>query len=195
MTDGRLLVRPDQFSLGTPDHARKGELIGNSCSHLTSCRDIQQSVCQRGSLAVFKKNLSGSAFKNSELSRCRRETRRQSSMTRTISTESFLIPCRIQLDSAALAASLCLARMIHEDFYCNRRDAATTGLRRAGSPLGRSTDCVTYASLPHGSARQSRVAFRRSRHEPSGKIRVVGMNGEESPPTRRPKPMGGVLKL
>ena len=68
-------------------------------------------------------------------------------MTRTISTESFLIPCRIQLDSAALAASLCLARMIHEDFYCNRRDAATTGLRRAGSPLGRSTDCVTYASL------------------------------------------------
>ena len=68
-------------------------------------------------------------------------------MTRTISTESFLIPCRIQLDSAALAASFCLARMIHEDFYCNRRDAATTGLRRAGSPLGRSTDCVTYAPL------------------------------------------------
>ena len=33
-------------------------------------------------------------------------------MTRTISTESFLIPCRIQLDSAALAASLCLARII-----------------------------------------------------------------------------------
>ena len=118
-------------------------------------------------------------------------------MTRTISTESFLIPCRIQLDSAALAASLCLARMIHEDFYCNRRDAAANRRLHGGasSPLGRSTDCVTYASLPHGSACPSRVAFRRSRHEPSGKIRVVGMNGEESPPTRRPKPMGGALKL
>ena len=115
-------------------------------------------------------------------------------MTRTISTESFLIPCRIKLDSAALATSLCLARMIHEDFYCNRRDAAAKSLT-GGGLAARSVNRLCHVCLPCGSARQSRVAFRRSRHEPSGKIRVVGMNGEESPPTRRPKPMGGVLKL
>jgi len=60
-----------------------------------------------------------------------------------------------------------LARIIHEDFYCNCRYAAATACRRAGSPLGRSTYCVKYASLPCDSARPSRVASRRFRHKPS----------------------------
>ena len=36
-----------------------------------------------------------------------------------------------------------LARIIHEHFYCNRRSAATTGLRPAGSTLGPSTYCTS----------------------------------------------------
>jgi len=38
---------------------------------------------------------------------------------------------------------------------------------QAGSPLGRSTYCFKYASLPRGSARLSRVATARFRDEPS----------------------------
>jgi hypothetical protein len=52
-----------------------------------------------------------------------------------------------------------LTRIIHERFYCNRGFAAATSLdavgpasRQAGSPLGRSTYCFKYASLPYGSA-------------------------------------------
>src|SRR6185503_4444265 len=36
-----------------------------------------------------------------------------------------------------------LARIIHEHFCCNRRSAATTGLRPAGSPLGPSPYCTS----------------------------------------------------
>ncbi len=71
-------------------------------------------------------------------------------------------------------ASPRLARIIHERFYCNRGFVAATSLdavgpasRQAGSPLGRSTYCFKYASLPYGSARLSRVATSRFRDEPS----------------------------
>src|SRR6266849_9756146 len=46
-------------------------------------------------------------------------------------------------------------------------DAVGPASRQAGSPLGRSTYCFKYASLPHGSARLSRVATARFRNEPS----------------------------
>jgi len=36
-----------------------------------------------------------------------------------------------------------LARIIHEHFCCNRRSAATTSLRPAGSPLGPSPYCTS----------------------------------------------------
>ena len=36
-----------------------------------------------------------------------------------------------------------LTRIIHERFCCNRRSAATTSLRPAGSPLGPSTYCTS----------------------------------------------------
>jgi len=35
------------------------------------------------------------------------------------------------------------ARIIHERFCCNRRSAATTSLRPAGSPLGPSPYCTS----------------------------------------------------
>ena len=60
-----------------------------------------------------------------------------------------------------------LARIIHERFCCNRRSAATTSLRPAGSPLGPLTVLHEYASGPHGSARRSRDAAQRFRDEPS----------------------------
>jgi hypothetical protein len=66
------------------------------------------------------------------------------------------------------------ARIIHERFCCNRGFATATSLgavgpasRQAGSPLGRSTYCFKYASLPRGSARLSRLATARFRDEPS----------------------------
>ena len=60
-----------------------------------------------------------------------------------------------------------LARIIHEGFYCNRRHADATGLA-AGGLAAQSVDILfKYASLPRGSARPSRVASRRFRHEPS----------------------------
>ena len=40
-----------------------------------------------------------------------------------------------------------LARIIHERFCCNRRSAAATNLRQAGSPLAPSTYC---SSMPRG---------------------------------------------
>ena len=52
------------------------------------------------------------------------------------------------------APFLALARIIHEDFYCNRRYAAQSV-----------NILFKYASLLHGSTRPSRVASRRFRHE------------------------------
>jgi len=45
------------------------------------------------------------------------------------------VPCS-SFDDRARATGSSLARRIHERFCCNRRSAATTGLRPAGSPLG-----------------------------------------------------------
>ena len=56
------------------------------------------------------------------------------------------------------------ARIIHEHFCCNRRSAATTSFRLAGSPL---TVLHDYASGPQGSARWSRNAAQQFRDEPS----------------------------
>jgi len=39
-----------------------------------------------------------------------------------------------------------LARIIHEHFCCNRRFAAATSLRRAGSPLAPSTYCTSMGT-------------------------------------------------
>jgi hypothetical protein len=41
------------------------------------------------------------------------------------------------------STALILARIIHEHFCCNRRSAATTSLRPAGSPLGPSPYCTS----------------------------------------------------
>ena len=87
MTNGRLRVRPDQLSLDTPDHARQGESIGNSCYQLmTPCPDIQQSMCQWGSLAGYEKFFV-QCVKISGFLRYRREIRRQRQVASTISTD------------------------------------------------------------------------------------------------------------
>ncbi|HSF68661.1 MAG TPA: hypothetical protein VLA67_14665 [Nitrospiraceae bacterium] len=58
-----------------------------------------------------------------------------------------------------------LAHIIHEDFYCNRRYAATTSLT-AGVLAARSVNILfKYASLLRVSARPSRVASRRFPHK------------------------------
>ena len=58
-----------------------------------------------------------------------------------------------------------LARMIYEDFYCNRRYAAATGLTADGLAAQLVNILFKYASLLRGSARPSRMASRRFRHE------------------------------
>ena len=61
-----------------------------------------------------------------------------------------------------------LARMIHEHFCCNRRFAAATSLRRAGSPFAPLTYCT---SMSRGlTAPRARLAtrlrdFATNRHE------------------------------
>ena len=53
-----------------------------------------------------------------------------------------------------------LARIIHERFCCNRRSAATTSLRPAGSPLGTTTYCTSthrILTAPRGKERGSGV--------------------------------------
>ena len=57
------------------------------------------------------------------------------------------------------------ARIIHEDFYCNRRYAAATSLPAGGLAAQSVNILFKYASLPRGSACPSRVASRRLRHE------------------------------
>ena len=69
------------------------------------------------------------------------------------------------LDSGGPLGYLCLARSIHEDFYCNRRYAATTSLTAGGLAAQSVNILFKYASFLHGSARPSRVASRRFRHE------------------------------
>jgi hypothetical protein len=70
--------------------------------------------------------------------------------------------------ASVLNPLISLTRTIHERFYCNREFAATTSLRRAGSPLATSTYCFKYASLSQGSACPSRNGLRNfatNRHE------------------------------
>ena len=64
-----------------------------------------------------------------------------------------------------------LARIIHEHFCCNRRSAAATSLRSAGSPP-RTIDVLhEYASGPPGSALATRLRdFATHRHESCGLI-------------------------
>jgi len=50
-----------------------------------------------------------------------------------------LLSCSVRNEPAVFK----LARMIHERFCCNRRSAAATSLRPAGSPLGPSTYCTS----------------------------------------------------
>ena len=52
----------------------------------------------------------------------------------------WLIP---QLDKFPRVRRFTLTRIFHEHFCCNRRSAATTGLRLAGSPLGPSPYCTS----------------------------------------------------
>ena len=58
-----------------------------------------------------------------------------------------------------------LAPVIHEDFYCNRWDTATTSLTVGGLATQSVNILFKYASLFRGSARPSRLASRRFRHE------------------------------
>src|SRR2546425_2688488 len=61
-----------------------------------------------------------------------------------------------------------LARIIHERFCCNRRSAATTCLRPAGSPLGPSPYCTsTHRGLraPRADLATRLSNFATNRHE------------------------------
>ena len=58
-----------------------------------------------------------------------------------------------------------LARIIHEDFYCNRRYAAATSLTAGGLAAQSVNILLKYASLLRCSTRQSRMASRRFRYE------------------------------
>ena len=61
--------------------------------------------------------------------------------------------------------SILLARIIHEDFYCNRRSAAATSLTAGGLAAQSVNILFKYASLLRGSTRPSRMASRQFRHE------------------------------
>ena len=64
-----------------------------------------------------------------------------------------------------------LARIIHERFCCNRRFAAATSLRRAGSPLAPSTYCSSTPrglAAPHAPLATRLRDFATNRHEYCG---------------------------
>jgi hypothetical protein len=61
--------------------------------------------------------------------------------------------------------------MIHERFCCNRRSAATTSLRPAGSPLGPSTYCKStprVLTAPRAGLATRLSDFATNRHESCG---------------------------
>jgi len=61
-----------------------------------------------------------------------------------------------------------LARIIHEHFCCNRRSAATTSLRPAGSPLEPSTYCTSMhrvLTAPRAGLATRLSDFATNRHE------------------------------
>ncbi len=72
---------------------------------------------------------------------------------------------RLVPSNIALLAGQNLARIIHEDFYCNRRYTATTSLTASGLAAQSVNILFKYASLFRGSARPSRLASGRFRHE------------------------------
>jgi len=51
--------------------------------------------------------------------------------------------CLVTVGVYALSSAFTLTRIIHERFCCNRRSAAATGLRPAGSPLRPSPYCTS----------------------------------------------------
>ena len=64
-----------------------------------------------------------------------------------------------------------LARIIHEHFCCNRRSAATTSLRPAGSPLGPSPYCTSthrVLTAPRAGLATRLSDFATNRHEYCG---------------------------
>jgi hypothetical protein len=65
-------------------------LLDGLFEHPADNKDIQQSLCQRGSLAVFEKSFVP-CVNISRFLGYRRETRRQRAMTSRITTESILI--------------------------------------------------------------------------------------------------------
>ena len=71
---------------------------------------------------------------------------RQSRVSRSSILRGLLFlpqTCRPQSSAALKWFYRILARIIHERFCCNRRSAAATSLRPAGSPLGPSTYCTS----------------------------------------------------
>jgi hypothetical protein len=61
-----------------------------------------------------------------------------------------------------------LARIIHEHYCCNRRSAATTSLRPAGSPLGPSPYCTSthrVLTAPRAGLATRLSGFATNRHE------------------------------
>ena len=61
-----------------------------------------------------------------------------------------------------------LAHIIHERFCCNRRSAATTSLRPAGSPLGPSPYCTSthrVLTAPRAGLSTQLSDFATNRHE------------------------------
>ena len=71
-----------------------------------------------------------------------------------------------------------LTRMIHERFCCNRRSAAATGLRPAGSPLAPSTYCTsTHRGLmaPRAGLATRLSDLATNRHKSCGLMLLAGM--------------------
>ncbi len=78
-----------------------------------------------------------------------------------------LLSCSVRNEPAVFK----LARMIHERFCCNRRSAAATSLRPAGSPLGPSPYCTsTHRVLraPRAGLATRLSDFATNRHESCG---------------------------
>ncbi len=86
-----------------------------------------------------------------------------------------LLSCSVRNEPAVFK----LARMIHERFCCNRRSAAATSLRPAGSPFGPSTYCTsTHRGLraPRAGLATRLRDFATNRHESYGLWSLRVMN-------------------
>jgi hypothetical protein len=75
------------------------------------------------------------------------------------------------MNRPSIEMKYCPARIIHERFCCNRRSAATTSLRPAGSPLGPSTYCTSMhrvLTTPRAGLATRLSDFATNRHELCG---------------------------